>query len=221
MPPTLRILLLMLSVTLVLLANSAVALAQTPVATETLAQPAVSSNRAADSSDVGSLRISREPTTTTSTSQSKSGLPSLITVFGSLGAVLAAFFVLAWLMKRGMPKNMGTLPKEVVEVLGRAPLAQRQHVHLLRCGNRLLLVSVTPAGAETLSEITDPMEVDRLTGLCAQQRSDSVTASFRQVFHQFGREKSASTNDVPDSGRGQQATGVPHARAGSGEGLHA
>ena len=51
---------------------------------------------------------------------------------------------------------------------GRAPLAGRQHVHLLRCGSKLLLVSVTPGGAETLTEVTDPAEVDRLAGLCRQ-----------------------------------------------------
>ena len=71
----------------------------------------------------------------------------------------------------GGAKSATLLPTEVVEVLGRAPLAGRQQMHLLRCGNKLLLVSVTPTGAETLTEVTDPVEVDRLSGLCRQAAS--------------------------------------------------
>jgi hypothetical protein len=38
---------------------------------------------------------------------------------------------------------------------------------------------------ETLTEITDPLEVDRLAGLCQQTRPDSATTMFRQVFEQL------------------------------------
>lgn len=153
--------------------------------------------------------------------QNASHLPSLTTVFGSLAAVLGAFFMLAWLMKRGMPKNMGMLPPEVVEVLGRAPLAQRQFVHLVRCGNRLLLVSVSPAGAETLSEITDPIEVDRLTGICAQQRGDSVSTSFRQVLNQFGKAKSLDELEPSSAAPGSSRRADSRSPSSTREGLHA
>jgi hypothetical protein len=46
---------------------------------------------------------------------------------------------------------------------------------------------VTPHGAETLTEVTDVTEVDRLAGLCQQQRPGSVTASFRHVLAQAGK----------------------------------
>ena len=73
-------------------------------------------------------------------------------------------------------------------MLGRASLATRQQVHLVRCGSKLLLVSVTPTGVETLTEITDPEEVDQLAGLCRGAQPGSATAVFRHVFQQFGRE---------------------------------
>ncbi len=113
------------------------------------------------------------------------GLSSVITVTSSLAVALGAFFVLMWVLRRASPPGAGALPNEVVEVLGRAPLSGRQQMHLLRCGRKLLLVSVTPAGAETLTEITDPLEVDRLAGLCQQARPGSATAAFRRVFEQF------------------------------------
>ena len=83
------------------------------------------------------------------------------------------------------------MPTEVVEVLGRTPLGSRQHAHLVRCGNKLLLVSLSAAGAETLTEVTDPIEVDRLAGLCRQSQPHSATATFRHIFQQFGRDRTA------------------------------
>jgi flagellar biogenesis protein FliO len=103
----------------------------------------------------------------------------------SLAIVLGVFFLVAWGLRRATPAAGTVLPGEVFEVLGRAPMASRQQVHLLRCGHKLVLVSVTPAGAETLTEVTDPVEVDRLAGLCRQAHPHSATAAFRQVLGQF------------------------------------
>ena len=116
---------------------------------------------------------------------------SLVPVFGSLGVVLGLFFLLMWILRRGTPKGSHSLPAEVVEVLGRTPLSSRQHAHLVRCGNKLLLVSLSAAGAETLTEVTDPIEVDRLAGLCRQSQPHSATATFRHIFQQFGRDRTA------------------------------
>jgi flagellar biogenesis protein FliO len=103
----------------------------------------------------------------------------------SLAVVLGLFLLFAWTMRRSRPRGSGLLPGDVFEVLGRATLGGRQNVHLLRCGSKLLLVSVTPTGAETLTEVTDPVEVDRLAGLCRQSQPSSASAAFRQVLHQF------------------------------------
>jgi flagellar biogenesis protein FliO len=131
------------------------------------------------------------------------GLPLVVTVAGSLAVVLGVFFLIAWAVRSAAPRGLTLLPSEVVEVLGRAPLAGRQQLHLLRCGKKLILVSVTPAGAETLTEISDPEEVDRLAGLCQQARPNSATAAFRQVLRQLaGQNKTANV-----LGAGLEATG--------------
>lgn len=127
-----------------------------------------------------------------------SGLPSLVTVAASLLIVLGLFFALVWFLKRGNPKANAILPQEVVEILGRAPLDGRQQLHLLRVGRKLLLVSVTPAGAETLTEITEPLEVDRLAGLCMQARPNSATTAFRQVFQQFSDQRETGGDAFAD-----------------------
>lgn len=116
------------------------------------------------------------------------GLNMVLTTGGAVVLVVGLIFVLAWVVRRAAPRGSLPLPAEVVEVLGRTALAHRQQVHLVRCGRKLLLVSVTPDGAETLTEITDPVEVDRMLGLCRQSRPDSSTAAFRQMFEQYGHQ---------------------------------
>ena len=120
------------------------------------------------------------------------GIASLVTVGGSLALVLGLFMIMAWIMRRTVPGAVRALPGEVVEVLGRAPLAGRQQVHLIRCGGKLILVSVTPEGAETLTEITDAEEVDRLAGLCRETHPGSATNAFRHVFGQLAPQRSDS-----------------------------
>ncbi len=134
------------------------------------------------------------------------GLPSAVKVIASLAVVLGVFFLVAWGMRRATPQGRGLLPGEVFETLGRAPMDGRQQVHLLRCGNKLLLVSVTPAGAETLTEITDPLEVDRLAGLCQQASPNSTTAVFRQVFGQFAPRRGEPTPEADTFGEDYSQT---------------
>ena len=114
-----------------------------------------------------------------------SPLSAMITVGGSLAIVLGLFLVVAWAMRKTAPRGSLLLPREVFDILGRAPLGARQQVQLLRCGNKLLLVSITPAGTETLTEVTDPLEVDRIAGICQQADPKSSTTAFRQVFQQL------------------------------------
>ncbi|HEV3136720.1 MAG TPA: flagellar biosynthetic protein FliO, partial [Pirellulales bacterium] len=127
-------------------------------------------------------------------------IPSLVTGAASLGIVLGLFLLVVLVVRRGMPKNAALLPREAVEVLGRGPLVGKQQVHLVRCGNKILLVCALNAGVTTLTEITDPAEVERLTGLCQQGRPAS--ASFRQVFQQFDQQPHAL--DFPSRQQGEE-----------------
>ncbi|MDR1140439.1 MAG: flagellar biosynthetic protein FliO [Planctomycetaceae bacterium] len=109
----------------------------------------------------------------------------LISVFGSLLIVLAAFLILVLLLKKVSPKGNRLLPKEAFEDLGRAMLTQKIQLHLLRLGNRLLLVSITPDGVSPITEMTDPDEVVALLGLCRQLDTHSSTEFFRKTLNSF------------------------------------
>lgn len=118
------------------------------------------------------------------------GLPweSVATTLSALAIVIGSILICSWLVRRGNRKNASALPRDVVSVLGRVPLAARHVAQLIRVGNKLVLISLTPAGAETLTEVSDPAEVDRLVGLCQQADPHSTTKAFEQVFKQLSLE---------------------------------
>jgi flagellar biogenesis protein FliO len=108
----------------------------------------------------------------------------------SLGIVLGLFLLVVLVVRRGMPRGGVALPRDAVQLLGRAPLVGRQQLLLVRCGNKLLLLSVSATSATTLTEITDPAEVERLLELC--EGSGPNASSFRQVLGQFTRQREAT-----------------------------
>jgi flagellar biogenesis protein FliO len=124
------------------------------------------------------------------------GVPasSMYKIGTGLAIVIGAFLIFAWAMRRSGRTAAGraNLPADVVSVLGRVPLAARQFAELLRVGNKLVLVSLTPNGAEPITEVTDPAEVDRLLGLCQQSNPHSTTKAFEQVFRQLSNEPAPS-----------------------------
>lgn len=105
----------------------------------------------------------------------------------TIGIVLTAIVIAVLLvgrhMKKHSPFGAGGLPSSALEVLGQRPLNQRQSIHMVRCGSRILLVGSSLDGLTTLGEITDPTEVDYLAGLCQTERNtNSMTDSFRLLF---------------------------------------
>lgn len=102
----------------------------------------------------------------------------------SLVIVLSAFLLLAWFIKKSQPGSFLKLPGQVVQVLGRTPMAPRQQMYVVRFGSKMLLISHQPGQTQTLGEITDLNEVERLAGLCEANQPNSISHSFRDVLRQ-------------------------------------
>lgn len=101
-----------------------------------------------------------------------------------------------WLKSRSPTVARG-LPVEVFEVLGRKAIDPRTSVVLARCGSRLLVLSQSPHGLQTLSEITDPVEIDCLAGLCrTTQRDQTLIETFRVMLHKPTNPKPAPSAPV-------------------------
>jgi flagellar biogenesis protein FliO len=132
-----------------------------------------------------------EPASAASSALPRLGMrfDSLYTSLSALTIVLGLFFLLMWLVRRSARQRTTILPRDVVTVLGRVPLAAKQFAELLRVGNKLVLVCLTAEGAKPLTEVTDPAEVDRLLGLCQQLDPHSTTRAFEQVFRELARDR--------------------------------
>ena len=109
-------------------------------------------------------------------------------VAGSLALVLVLFFALVAVLKRGMPAQGGKLPAAVLEVLGQATLGGKQQLHLLRCGDKLLLCCTTATGVQTLTEICEPAEVERLSALCRGGENRRAPLAPPKSTPEFGAE---------------------------------
>jgi flagellar protein FliO/FliZ len=114
-----------------------------------------------------------------------STLQMFISLGSSLAIVIGLFLGVAVLYRKSVSTTLGRgLPKNVVQVLGRTSIAPRQQMLLVRFGSKLVLVSMIQGEARTISEITDPLEVDQLAGYCEGHSSGSATSSFREILTQ-------------------------------------
>jgi flagellar biogenesis protein FliO len=142
-------------------------------------------------------------------SQPKSSLGTFVTMLAALAIVIGVFFGLTFLLKKtgaGGP-GLSALPRDVVQILGRTPFGPRQQLILMRLGNKLVLVSQQSGHTETIAEVDDPLEVDRMCGLIEQSSTTSVSQSFRDVFQQLATKSSGSLPRLKGS-RKQGATNV-------------
>ena len=88
------------------------------------------------------------------------------TDFRLLAAIAAAFAVLAGMRFFTPGRRRATLPPDVFEVLGEAPLAGPHAARIVRFGPKTLLVAVSSSGCQTLGEIADPQATDRIAAAC-------------------------------------------------------
>lgn len=115
---------------------------------------------------------------------------------GGLAAVVALILITAKFLRKNMPGATAALPANVVQVLGRKSLDYRHTIHLIRLGSRLLILGSSQDGLRTLAEITDPVEVDCLAGLCKLNEPPSSSLKFGEVIRKL--QSSLPANPKPD-----------------------
>lgn len=138
-----------------------------------------------------------EPRTRSASSPRKaSGSSSL---WGTVIGLLLVFVLFLggkiWLTRHG-PISLRGLPVEALELLGRRTLEPRVSLHIVRCGPKILVLGVGPDGVRTLTEITDPVEIDLMAGACRRKESTgNVKASFSGLMR-----KAESSDDFKRTG---------------------
>ena len=117
-------------------------------------------------------------------------------VFGALVIVVALIIGGAMALRKHVPLASRPLPAEVVQVLGRRSIDARHSIQLVRCGTRILILANSAQhGLQMLSEVTDPVEVDLLAGMCKQTETNSVTQNFAQFL--WKQDDAASVRQPP------------------------
>jgi len=115
-------------------------------------------------------------------------------VVASLAVVLGLLFGFIGISRRlGGSVRSGELPDEVVQVLGQFSLGGRQRACVVRFGSKLLALSVTPTGIETLGELDDADEVEGLTQLCLSRDMAVVPERLRAAVDRYANARSSRT----------------------------
>lgn len=129
---------------------------------------------------------------------------SLWTTFGTLSLMVIGILIVARLAKRKGSQGSQSIPTEAMEVLGRRTVDPKNGIMLVRCGARILVLSTSEDGLRTLSEITDPLEIDYLAGMCRSAQSESgSTISFQSLF------RKQSGTGTPSETQASRATSDP------------
>jgi flagellar biosynthetic protein FliO len=110
----------------------------------------------------------------------------------ALGAVLALIIVLRWIAKRFFATPGTGRSSRAIQVLSRAILSPKQQLMVVQVGRRLIVVGDTGAQMSPLCEIRDPDEVAELVGQITQEKGDSISKTFGQLF---GRAKTQFDDD--------------------------
>lgn len=138
----------------------------------------------------------------------------LLSTLAALGVVLAIVFAIRWLLKRGGVVGPSMSQGSVVEVLSRTTVAPRSHVVLLRVGQRVLVVSDSPAGMRTLASVAEAEEVAVLMGAIDASKPASISHSFGTVMKRLSGQWSSEDEgyvDEPAADSGKPGSAVDQA----------
>jgi flagellar protein FliO/FliZ len=105
------------------------------------------------------------------------GVGGLGEVAFALIVVLAAIFVIAWVVRR--MRLVGNRVGGAIDVLADVPLGQKERAVLLKVGTQQILLGVAPGRVNTLHVLAEPID---LTKPPAGGSGDSAGNTFRNVL---------------------------------------
>ncbi|MEZ6046910.1 MAG: flagellar biosynthetic protein FliO [Planctomycetaceae bacterium] len=131
------------------------------------------SSASADARPIGTADRKNEATSN-SDSPNKLSLISPGKMLTAVTFVIFLILVTAKYWKRHIPGASIPIPTESLTVLGERKLNKQHSICLVRLGSRVLVLGASPDGLRTLTEITDPVEIDFLSGMARSNQPDSV-----------------------------------------------
>ena len=165
------------------------------------------------------------------------GGSGVVQAIASTGAVIVLIFGARWVIVRTSRSPLGAAsvraqlgaggraPSGLLFVLGRYPVSRGSSLVLIQLDRRVLLLSQSGAGFQTLSEIGDPEEVASIIAKARDEEGESISAKFSSLLKTFDRRHADSERDEElrsvvrpmAPGRGGEADAMEAAGAGDDE----
>jgi len=101
-----------------------------------------------------------------------------------LGAVIAAIYVVFWLLRRGAGKKI--TENDLIRVLGSRSLAGNRSLHIVEVGTSVFLVGASDGGVQLISEITDRESLDSVR-IRAAEEGPAGRRTFQQILSEIFR----------------------------------
>ena len=137
-----------------------------------------------------------------SSAQSTTGIATTLV---ALTFIVLFILIAARLWKKHGPKIGEGLPAEILEPLGKRYIDQKQAIQLVRLGTRILVLGSNQDNITTLAEITDPLEVDYLSGACRRNNEEqNVVTNFNKLFQRAAKPDFENRTNNPDPARTPQ-----------------
>jgi flagellar biogenesis protein FliO len=124
------------------------------------------------------------PNTAHESSESAAVVPgSIVTIASSLAVVLGLFAGLVWISRKfgGGVGNERAIPKEVVQKLGSTMIDARTRLTMVRCGDRILVLTQNATQVQSIAEITAPEEVRQITAACLGDAKQAFMSTLKSI----------------------------------------
>ena len=124
----------------------------------------------------------------------------MLDTLAALGIVVGVVLLTRWAMARVGGRVTVTTGRSPVEVLSRTAIAPRNHVVLLKIGQRIIVAGDSPAGLRALTEISDPQEVALILAETAVRESTSIRKGFGQLIARLNGDYDAAERVTQEGG---------------------
>jgi len=142
--------------------------------------------------DLQSNGLGQDIQTDASDSAEKGGVAGgwVLNTITALGVVIALIFLTRAVLTRMSGTPAAAKNHAVGEVLTRIAIAPKNHIVLVRLGQRVLVLGDGPNGLSLLTELSEPEEVAEVLRTVTASKPQSVTQNFNHMLGRFHREYS-------------------------------
>jgi|GEM_PF-4441431 len=141
----------------------------------------------------------------------ESGGGWMLNTFTALGLVLLLIWGLRSLLLKASGRPVASSVNPTVQVLSRVSIAPRNHVVLLKLGQRVLVVGDSTAGLQPIAEITEPDEIADILTTVASSKPNSISQSFSQLLNRANNDYEGES-DIATEGADDHEFTIDRAR---------